>query len=64
MTRMYFSSCRRCGRLWVVRYCERSLGMIPSNLPAPLVARRAASPGEGDMLVAGAPEQGVAGACG
>ena len=31
--RMYFSSCRRCSRLRVVRYCESSLGMIPSNLP-------------------------------
>ena len=32
-TRMYFSSWRRCGRLRVVRYCESSLGMMPSNLP-------------------------------
>ena len=32
-TRMYFSNCRRCIRLFVVRYCASSLGMMPSNLP-------------------------------
>ena len=32
-THMYFSNWRRCMRLCVVRYCESSLGMMPSNLP-------------------------------
>ena len=33
MTRMYFSSCRSCSGLLLVRYLASSSGMMPSNVP-------------------------------